>query len=274
MPVSVATTFDNTGAPYNLSAILTNSAFDLAKYEQYSPMYLPITYAVTYGTLFMSYPALLVHTFLWYRHDIFRRLRGSLKDENDIHAYLMRKYPEVPRWWFATVGVFGIVLGITAIEVLHIGLPVWAFIFSCILAITFVIPVGIVQAITNQAIPMYVLTELMAGYILPGHPLATMVFRSVGGNLVTQALSFGSDLKVGHYMKVPPRLVFIGQVVASLVGVFGSIVAQQWALDNIPDICDPHQKSFFTCPNLDTFSNSSVFWGGIGSKRFFSPGAL
>jgi OPT family oligopeptide transporter len=274
IPVSVAMTFDNTGAPYNLSAILTNGAFDLAKYEQYSPMYLPITYAVTYGTLFMTYPSLLVHTFLWYRHDISRRLRNSLKDENDIHSHLMRKYPEVPRWWFVAVGIFSIVLGIIAIEVLHIGLPVWAFIFSSVLAISFVIPAGVVQAITNQTTAMVILTEIIAGYMLPGHPLAMMVFRSVGGHLVTQALSFSSDLKFRHYMKVPPRLIFISQVVASVVAVFSAIVAQQWALDNIPDICDPHQKSFFTCPNLDTFNNSSIFWGGIGSKRFFSLGAM
>ncbi|KAH9982707.1 OPT oligopeptide transporter [Lactifluus volemus] len=261
MPVSVATTFDNTGAPYNLSAILTNGAFDLAKYEQYSPMFLPITFAITNGTIFMTFPALLVHTFLWYRNDIYLRLRSSLKDENDIHSSLMRKYPEVPRWWFAALGVFSIVIGIIAIEVLHIGLPVWAFIFSNILAIIFVIPAGIIQAITDQLFS-------------PRHPLAMMVFRSVSADMVTQALAFSSDLKFGHYMKVPPRLVFIGQVVASVVALFSSIVAQQWALDNIPDICDPHQKSFFTCPFLNLFSSVSIFWGGIGSKRFFSPGAI
>jgi OPT family oligopeptide transporter len=274
MPVSVATTFDNTGAPYNLSAILTNGAFDLAKYEQYSPMFLPITFAITNGTIFMTFPALLVHTFLWYRNDIYLRLRSSLKDENDIHSSLMRKYPEVPRWWFAAVGVFSIVIGIIAIEVLHIGLPVWAFIFSNILAIIFVIPAGIIQAITDQSTTVNVLAELIGGYSLPGNPLAMMVFRSVSADMVTQALAFSSDLKFGHYMKVPPRLVFIGQVVASVVALFSSIVAQQWALDNIPDICDPHQKSFFTCPFLNLFSSVSIFWGGIGSKRFFSPGAM
>ena len=65
MPVSVGMAFDNTGLPYNLSAVVTDNVFDPVKYQQYSPMFLPITYAVTYGTIFAIYPAVMVHTFLW-----------------------------------------------------------------------------------------------------------------------------------------------------------------------------------------------------------------
>jgi OPT family oligopeptide transporter len=274
MPASVFLTFDNTGAPYNISAVVTNGIFDQAKFEKYSPMFLPITYAVSYGTIFATFPALLVHTFLWYRHDIVHQLRRGSQDEQDIHSYLMRKYPRAPRWWFVAIGVFSFVLGIIAIEVLHIDLPIWTFIFSIILTIIFVIPMGILQAITNQSTYSDVMSELIIGYVHPGHPVATTVFRTISGGLVTQAIYFCSDLKFGHYMKVPPRLVFIGQVVASMVAIFASIMAQQWALDNIPDICHPHQKHFFTCPSLVTFINSSIFWGGFGPKRYFSSGAM
>ncbi|KAI0257320.1 OPT-domain-containing protein [Lactifluus subvellereus] len=274
MPISVPLAFDNTGAPYNLSAIVTNSTFDLAKYEQYSPMFLPITYAVTYGTIFAGYPAVIVHTFLWYRHDISRQFRRTLKDEIDIHAYLMRKYSETPHWVFNTLGVICFVLGVIGIEVCHTGLPVWAFVVSIILAIIFVLPIGIIQAITNQQISFVVMAELLVGYVLPGRPVATMVFKTMAGSTISQAVSFSSDLKFGHYMKIPPRLMFSGQVIASIVSVITAILAQEWALDNIPDICTPHQKSRFTCPTITTFNNSSVIWGAIGPKRFFSPGAL
>jgi OPT family oligopeptide transporter len=274
MPVSASQTFDNTGAPYNISAIVTNGAFDQAKYEKYSPMFLPITYAVSYGTLFATYPALVVHTFLWYRRDIARQLRRSLKDEQDIHSYLIHKYPEVPRWWFIVMGVLSFVLGIISIEILHIDLTVWMFILSMILAIIFIIPFGILQAITNQSVFSDVFSEIIVGYVHPGHPIATMVFRTISGNMVSGAIYFCSDLKFGHYMKVPPRIVFIGQVVAAAICLVNVLVAEQWALDNIPDICKHHQKSFFTCPNLHIFFNSSIFWGGIGPKRYFSAGAM
>jgi len=274
MPVSVGTAFDNTGAPYNLSAVITNNLFDEAKYQQYSPMYLPITYAVTYGTIFALYPAVVVHTFLWYRQDIIRQFRRSLKDETDIHSHLMRNYRDVPRWWFLALGTMCIVLGIVSIEICDTGLPIWAFLFAIVFAMFFALPFGIIQAITNQQFFLSVLSEVFIGYVLPGRPVATMHFKTVASDTVEQAVAYSSDLKFGHYMKIPPRLIFTGQVVASAVALLATISSQQWALDHIPDICHPDQKSFFTCPNLDLFTTASIIWGGIGPRRLFSPGAL
>ena len=274
MPISIGLPYDNTGNQYNLSAIITNGEFDQAKYEQYSPLFLPITYAVSYGTIFATYSSVLVHTFLWYRHDLVRQFRHGLKDETDIHAHLMSKYSEVPHWWFIALGVFSFVLGVVGIEVCQVGLPIWGFIVSILLAIFFVIPCGIIQAITNQQINPVVLAELFIGYVLPGRPLATMVFKMTAGSAVSQAVSYSSDLKFGHYLKISPRLMFSAQVISAAVSIISSIFARQWALDNIPDICTPDQKSFFTCPNLEIYNTSSILWGGIGPKRLFSSGAL
>lgn len=273
MPISVPLPFDNTGAQYNFSAIVTNRTFDQAKYEQYSPMFLPITYAVSYGAIFAMYPALIVHTFLWHRHDIIRQLRRGLNDETDIHAYLMRSYPEVPRWWFVALGVICCILGIIAIEVCHIGLPTWAFFFAITFVVIFVLPFGIVQAISNQQLDLSVMVELTLGYILPGHPIANKAFSAIAGT-IDQTVSFGSDQKFGHYLKIPPRLVLSCQLVASIVAVFSSLTVQEWALRNIPDICSPQQKDHFTCPNLDIYNTSAFIWGGIGPARFFSAGAM
>jgi len=274
MPVSVGIPFDNTGAQYNLSAVVNNNAFDLGKYEQYSPMFLPITYIVTYGTIFATYPAILVHIFLWYRKDVARQFRRSLKDETDIHSRLMSKYPEVPHWWFLTLGIVSIVVGIIGIEVCDTKLPVWALFLSLVFAVVFVLPFGILQAITNQSFNPVVLAEMFFGYILPGRPLALMVFKIVAGYTCVQALLYSGDQKFGHYMKIPPRVLFAAQVIASIIATISSLAAQQWAMDNIPDICSPHQKDFFTCPNINLFNTGSVIWGGIGPKRIFSPGAL
>ena len=274
IPISIGLSFDNTGSPYNLSAVVTNNAFDQAKYEQYSPMFLPITYAFTYGTIFAGFPAVLVHTFLWYRQDLVHQFRRGLKDQTDIHAHLMSKYPEVPHWWFVVLGIVSLVLGIIAVEVCDTGLPVWAFLLSIILAMIFVLPFGILQAVTNQLLSPGVLAEIICGYALPGRPIALMVFKIMGGYTTSEAMTYSGDQKFGHYMKIPPRLLFSAQVIATIVAVFSGIVANQWAMDNIPDICSPHQKNFFTCPNINVFNTASIIWGGIGPRRLFSPGAL
>ncbi|KAF8272951.1 glutathione transporter [Lactarius quietus] len=274
VPMSVPFAFDNTGAVYNLSAVITNGTFDTAKYEQYSPLFLPITYAVSYATIFATYPAVIVHTYLWYRHDIVRQLRRGLTDETDIHAYLMRRYREVPQLWFITLGVACCIIGVVSNEICHTGLPVWAFFVANVMAVFFIIPFGIVQAITNQQMDLTVLAEFIMGYATSGRPLMVMMFKTIAGNTAAQGISYSSDQKFGHYLKVPPRLMFSGQVVASIFAIFSSIAAQNWAMGNIPDICSPHQKDRFTCPNLTIWDTSSILWGGIGPKRIFSAGGL
>ena len=66
MPILSTGSFDNTGAPYDPTIILTNGVFDQQKYSQYSPMFLSVGFALTYGTCFAAYTAAVVHTFCEY----------------------------------------------------------------------------------------------------------------------------------------------------------------------------------------------------------------
>ena len=67
----------------------------------------------------------------------------------------------------------------------------------------YIIPIGMIQAITNQQVGLNVITELIIGYALPGKPIAMMMFKTWGYTTMIQALAFTSDFKLGHYMKVP-----------------------------------------------------------------------
>jgi len=50
------------------------------------------------------------------------------------------------------------------------------------------------------------------GYILPGKPIANVCFKTYTYISMSQAVSFLQDFKLGHYMKIPPRSMFIVQV--------------------------------------------------------------
>jgi hypothetical protein len=63
MPILDYTSYDNTGAPFKASAIVTDSLFDLEKYKAYSPIFLPAALVVGYGVTFASLTAMAVHTF-------------------------------------------------------------------------------------------------------------------------------------------------------------------------------------------------------------------
>jgi len=64
-----------------------------------------------------------------------------------------------------------------------------------------------------------IVAELIVGYALPGRPIAMMMFKSWGYVTPMQALIFASGLKLGHYMKIPPRAMFSAQIIGSIVAL-------------------------------------------------------
>jgi OPT oligopeptide transporter protein len=57
-----------------------------------------------------------------------------------------------------------------------------------------------------------IIAQFMIGYVLPGKPIANLLFKIYGRISTIHALSFLADLKLGHYMKIPPRCMYIAQV--------------------------------------------------------------
>jgi hypothetical protein len=185
----------------------------------------------------------------------------------------MQAYAEVPSWWYAGIGVCVMIFLLVAIEIFPTELPIWAACLAFVIAVILAIPLAMIQAIANQQVALQVVEELLAGYILPGRPVANMIFKTIALIGTTQAMQFAGDLKLGHYMKIPPRMMFIVQVVAVFVSCFTVVGVQNWLFANITDICTETAQHGFTCPSTRTFASASVIWGAVGPARIFSPGA-
>jgi OPT family small oligopeptide transporter len=275
MPISSSGSFDNTGATYDVSQILNeDKVFDEAKYKAYSPIFLSTTFAISYGLSFASITATITHAFLFFRKQIWTQSRRAMHEQPDIHARLMSVYPQVPEWWYAIIFVTMFVFGIVAIEVWDTKFPVQFFILALVISFVYVIPIGMIQAITNQQVGLNVITELIIGYALPGRPVAMMMFKTWGYITMAQALTFTSDFKLGHYMKIPPRHMFTCQVVATVVAGTVQLGVQAWMFTNIEGMCNRDQKDGFWCPSTVVFGTASIIWGVIGPARQFSPGQI
>jgi OPT family small oligopeptide transporter len=273
MPVSSRISYDNTAQTYNVTRILNpDNTFNAEAYEAYSPLFLSTTFAMSYGLSFASITATLMHTFLYFRKQIWTQARRSIHEQPDIHSRLMSRYRQVPEWWYGIIFVSMFVIGIISIEVWPTEMPVWAFILALLISFTYVIPIGMIQAITNQQVGLNVITELIIGYALPGRPIAMMMFKTWGYITMAQALTFASDFKLGHYMKVPPRPMFMCQVIATIVAGTVQLGVQAWMFTNIHDMCSPTQKDGFICPSTEVFGTASIIWGVIGPARQFSKG--
>ena len=115
------------------------------------------------------------------------------------------------------------------------------------------------------------------GYILPGKPVANMCFKVYGSSNLIHTISFLSDFKLGHYMKIPPRTMFAVQVWGSILSAVVSLGTTWFLLESIPNICNAAllpPGSPWTCPRDSVQFTASVVWGLIGPARTFGPQGL
>ena len=151
LPLVSSQAFDNTASPYNVTRIINEDlTLDVDAYKAYSPLFISVTFAMSYGLSFGAISSTLTHIFLYYRKQIRDQARRSLAEQPDVHARLMSVYKEVPNWWYLAifctsfreresacscteafaVTTFG--FGVAVIEIWHSEFPVWAFILALI----------------------------------------------------------------------------------------------------------------------------------------------
>ncbi|KAK7019737.1 hypothetical protein VNI00_017977 [Paramarasmius palmivorus] len=310
MPILSSNSYNNEFKKYDVARILNQAEmkFDSKAYEGYSPLYLSTTFALSYGLSFATITATLSHAFIYYRRQIWNQARRSLQEQPDVHARLMSRYPQVPDWWYYTIFVIFFGFGVISIELWPTQMPVWALLLALVIAFVYVIPVGIVQAITNQEIALNVITELIIGYVLPGRPITMMMFKTWGYIVRRSGLSVQTNANTtivdgpSHDIHIRPEVGSLHEdpSAAYVLGT-GTVIAgttqlgvQVWMFNHIPSVyrsrstateipflnsmmCDENQPNGFTCPHTGVFGVSSVIWGMrlcvIGPRRMFSKGS-
>ncbi|KAG2004332.1 peptide transporter MTD1, variant 2 [Coprinopsis cinerea AmutBmut pab1-1] len=275
LPISSIHAFDNTGKRYNHTRIIDqNATLDVEAYENYSPLYLSTTFVMSYGLSFLSITSTITHALIYFWKPIRLQMRRSMREQPDVHARLMSQYPQVPDWYYACIFVITFTFACVCIQVWPTGMTIWALVIALLIALFYVIPIGMIQAITNRQVGLNVITELIVGFMLPGRPNAMMIFKTYGYVTMSQAMQFTADFKLGHYMKVPPRPMFWCQIIATVIAGTVQLGVQAWMFNNIPDICTSGQKDSFVCASTNVFGTASVIWGLIGPAEHFGKGQI
>ncbi|KAF4778231.1 OPT oligopeptide transporter [Colletotrichum scovillei] len=199
-------------------------------------------------------------------------LEGMMFRE-DVHCRLMKRYKDAPLSWYLATFVSMLAVGIFVVEYYPIHLPWYGLLMSLGICAIFFIPNGIIMAVTNQHSSIYLICQLICGAVFPGRPIANMVFVTYGYISSAQGIKFASDLKLGHYMKIPPRIMFSVQMVATIVSSLTQIGVLNWMFANVKGICTPEAVNGFTCPIARVHFNGSILWGVVGPGEFFGPNA-
>ncbi|KAG0199594.1 hypothetical protein BGX28_007141 [Mortierella sp. GBA30] len=272
-PIYGSRLFQNNGHSYNTSRVMTDNVFDQAKYELYGPLRITTFFALSYGIGFAGLASMVSHTWLYHRHKLVAQWKQSREHTEDIHHKLMKAYPEVPDWWYAALFITMTAVAIVTCEVWDYKLPWWGVLLAIFLAAFFSLPVGLIQAVTSQTPGLNIITEYVIGYLLPGRPIANVTFKTLGYISMNQAMTFTGDLKLGHYMKIPPRAMFWAQLLGTVIAGIVNLVTANWLLKSQKDVCTPQSKDF-QCANATVFYSASVIWGVIAPNRMFGATSM
>ncbi|PON71783.1 Oligopeptide transporter [Parasponia andersonii] len=190
--------------------------------------------------------------------EIYQRYRASYKDKEDIHTKLMRRYKDIPSWWFYFLLAVTLAVSLALCIFLNdqVQMPWWGLIFAAAMAFIFTLPISIITATTNQA----------------RWPIANVCFKTYGYMSMAQAVSFLNDFKLGHYMKIPPRSMFLVQFLGTILAGTINLAVAWWLLNSVENICQDNllpPDSPWTCPGDRVFFDASVIWGLVGPKRIF-----
>ncbi|KAM7217967.1 sexual differentiation process protein 2 [Rhypophila decipiens] len=288
LPMNNNSPFDHFGKRYNVKAVIDERGiFDGKKYAAYSPPFLSAATAVVYMFFFAVY---LGHNHIMlglrgFWKDMRKTVRWGKKKEEanaegegtndlnrlDVHNRLMAAYKEVPEWWYMVTLVVAVALGMAGIAQYPTETTPFVVLYGIALCLLFVVPIGIIAAMTGIEVTLNVIAEFIGGVWVEGNAVAMCFFKCHGFVTCAHALSFTRDLKLAHYLKIPQRFTFWAQMVPALASTFISIAVLQYQV-GIPKVCTDDAPFRFKCPRINTFFTAAVFWGTVGPRKIFGMG--
>ncbi|KAJ8098188.1 OPT oligopeptide transporter protein-domain-containing protein [Lipomyces tetrasporus] len=280
IPPNTSDVYDRFGEEYNVTRVLRNGRFDLESYLEYSPPYISAGQLMYQGAAYTIYTFAFVYVFLneWhiikeavigFYNNIKNREMSNYDRYKDPLSVMMRQYKEVPDWWFLVILVMSVVVGIVSIRCFPTTTPVWAIVVVLLVSIALLIPFIVLYSSTGYFMSMNNLATILGGYMVPGNGLACIFTRIFGYGLDEQSETYVGDQKLAHYAKLPPRAVFRGQVIATLVQIFVTAGAVEFLVQGMPDFCSWTNEARFVCTFAHTLYADSLLMGVVGPHRTF-----
>ncbi|KAG6330638.1 hypothetical protein ID866_8453 [Astraeus odoratus] len=202
-------------------------------------------------------------------------LRETLKNartgiQPDPHWKAMQKYKEVPFWWYICLLVLSFISGLIVILSGQTTLPLYSFIVALLLG-SFVTPFSqLLFARLGNGIATNQLMKMVGGAIAPGRPVANLYFAMWSHDIVAQSVGLAGDLKVGQYLKIPPRAMFLTQLWGTIFGaainyvVMVSIVKSQRAV-----LLSPEGTNVWSGQAVQSVNSDAVTWSL--AKELYGP---
>ncbi|KAI0700199.1 OPT oligopeptide transporter [Cytidiella melzeri] len=270
--------FDSKGQTYNQTAILTpDHVLDRSKLEAVGLPRFTTTYAISQMCYNFSMGAAIVHVLLWHWSDLkaafgsLRFLRNNKDQEvNDVHYQEMKGYTEVPQWWYLLLFVVSLAVGIgCSYATPNPLMPWWSVLLFTAISAVIAVCMGFIAATTGFQISIKYAIQIIAAFIHPGKPITVMYVNLYGNSTAFQTLFLLQDLKLGQYVKLPPRVTFSSQLAGSFIGaIFNYIMMKTIIGSNREVLLDPVGTRIWSGWIIQSYNSASVAMGALGEELF------
>ncbi|GJC77242.1 oligopeptide transporter 8 [Colletotrichum liriopes] len=280
--------FLENGTSYPITKLLTpDVAFNATAYEELGP---PFVSTHVLWTMFFDYAA-YTSAIVWAALFGYKTIRSSFQkmmqrmkngsqissQYNDQLSILQRAYNEVPLWWFLALFAASFVSLVTITATGNMFIPVWTYFVAIATGAFLVVPLGWLYALSNFQLAIGTVNELLYGLMVNSvsgfkNPTGASAYGAIAGNAWYRAQLNLQDMKIGHYMHIPPKAVFFSQVFGSFLGVPINYAVVRWVLDTKFDYLtgakeDPAHQ--WTAQSLTSNLTMGVQYVLIGPRRLF-----
>ncbi|PVU86309.1 hypothetical protein BB561_006747, partial [Smittium simulii] len=278
-PINSSNIYDITGRVYRVDLVIAqDNRLDIERYLSYSPLKLNVSVFLAYFFSFAGIVSLVVHFGLNYTGHLMRYMQNVIIESkkavggfSDIHNRLMRQYKTIPTWWSYTLVVICLTCSLIGSEMASGEINWYLFMFSASLGVALFFPIAIVFAISTLRADPSILIQAFIGYLYPGRPVGNFAARSFGNMVLGQMLQSSENMKIGHYMKLPPRGVFLIQIVGTTICILTSLTTIKILEYKVSDLCQRTSQDW-NCFSMNTMYSASSIWGLFGPSELFNTG--
>lgn len=286
LPINSNLIYNNRATNYSTSSILRGSMLDEEEYEGHSPPYVSAGNIVKFTSFFAVYTATLTYAALYQGPEIVRGTRSLFNSivrrkadtepvlVVDVRNRLMRRYAEAPEWWYLAILLVATALGLAGTTAFETYTSPGVVFYGLALSLLFAVPVSIVKSTTGIEVPLSVFTKFLGGAFVEGNALSMNYFTAFGHATTARGVLFSENLKLGLYVKIPPRQNFAAQIVATIVSASVCTGVLSYQMNHIEGVCTPEAELSLYCRDTDSYFKSAVFWGSIGPRRIWGSGGL
>ncbi|PLN84639.1 OPT peptide transporter Mtd1 [Aspergillus taichungensis] len=260
------------GTQMSTTSILNDrGTVDYAKLQETGLPYLTASTVWGYFTANLAIGALIAHVLIFFTKDMRQSwTQARTHTQPDPHYQAMRRYKEVPMWWYLGLFILAFVAGLIVNIKGETTLSVWGYIIALLLG-AFIAPFScILYGLYGIGVATNQLSKMVGGAIHPGRPLANLYFASWSHQVILLSVNLANWLKIGQYTKVPHRVMFATQIYGTLLGaglnyaVMTTIVTSQRTV-----LLDPTGTSVWSGSNVQSLNSQAITWAL--AKEVYGP---